>query len=74
MRIFYRFLNNLNMVDCLMLKFIYDSFFLIFVRFYMNVFINGKLKLCEYINRSFINNILIIVGIIVLRRCVVKSN
>lgn len=57
MRIFYRFLNNLNMVDCLMLKFIYDSFFLIFVRFYMNVFINGKLKLCEYINRSFINNI-----------------
>lgn len=74
MRIFYRFLNNLNMVDCLMLKFIYDSFFLIFVRFYMNVFINGKLKLCKYINKSFINNILIIIGIIVLRRCVVKSN
>lgn len=66
MRIFYRFSNNLNTADCLTSKFTYDSSLSTLARPYTNALINGKSKSCEYINRSLINNILTIAGIIAL--------
>lgn len=64
----------MNTADCLTSKFTYDSSLSTLARPYTNALINGKSKSCEYINRSLINNILTITGIIALRRCAVKSN